>query len=255
MKLAAVLTLCKQLVDSNNNNVWLEIAGFIIFAIGFQPETFASPSPTGANPSTKARLAETYGKLPLSFEANQGQTGEQVRFLSRGPGYTVFLTATEAVLSLGRPPLIKAQSSEQSVIPGKAAGRDAESIRTAQAKRDWMPASASMTQAASRDHRDQDTQPCSVLRIQLVGANPTPRISWVDALPGKALFGAPRMQRGLPSLATVFSQTLRVANVALKRDAAMPPQRLVRHGAKPPLQPRQALSPPDRLHPRPALPP
>jgi hypothetical protein len=36
----------------------------------------------------------------LSFEANQGQTDGRVKFLSRGPGYTLFLTPTEAVLSL-----------------------------------------------------------------------------------------------------------------------------------------------------------
>jgi len=36
----------------------------------------------------------------LSFEVNQGQTDARVKFLSRGPGYTVFLTPTEAVLSL-----------------------------------------------------------------------------------------------------------------------------------------------------------
>ncbi|MGH8604534.1 MAG: hypothetical protein ACREXR_17650, partial [Gammaproteobacteria bacterium] len=171
-------------MDRNRNNVRLGIAGFIILAIGFQPETFASPSPTGPDHPTKAQLAETYGKLPLSFEANEGQSGEQVRFLSRGPGYTVFLTPTEAVLSLERSPLIKAQSSEKSVIPGKAEGRDPES-RDAHAQRDWMPASAGMTRAASKNHRDHDTQPRSVLRLQLVGANPTPRISGVDALPGK----------------------------------------------------------------------
>jgi Beta-propeller repeat len=36
----------------------------------------------------------------LSFEVNQGQTDARVKFLSRGPGYTLFLTPTEAVLSL-----------------------------------------------------------------------------------------------------------------------------------------------------------
>jgi hypothetical protein len=48
----------------------------------------------------RPRLAESYGKLPLSFEANQGQTNARVRFLSRGRGYTLFLTGDEAVLSL-----------------------------------------------------------------------------------------------------------------------------------------------------------
>jgi hypothetical protein len=41
-----------------------------------------------------------YGQLPLSFEINQGQTDPQVNFLARGSGYTLFLTPSEAVLSL-----------------------------------------------------------------------------------------------------------------------------------------------------------
>jgi hypothetical protein len=53
--------------------------------------------------AVKVRIAEGYGKLPLSFEANQGQTDGQVKFLSRGSGYTLFLTSTEAVLALSKP--------------------------------------------------------------------------------------------------------------------------------------------------------
>jgi hypothetical protein len=41
-----------------------------------------------------------YGKLPLVFEANQGQSDPQVRFLFRGSGYTAFLTSGSMVLSL-----------------------------------------------------------------------------------------------------------------------------------------------------------
>ena len=37
---------------------------------------------------------------PLHFEPNHGQTREDVKFLSRGPGYGVYLTANEAVLAL-----------------------------------------------------------------------------------------------------------------------------------------------------------
>src|SRR5437899_5727182 len=50
--------------------------------------------------ATKPHVLATYGKLPLSFEANQGQADPQVKFLSRGRGYTLFLTSTEAVLTL-----------------------------------------------------------------------------------------------------------------------------------------------------------
>lgn len=41
-----------------------------------------------------------FGSLPLSFEANQGQTDPTVKFLSRGDGYTLFLTSDSAVFSL-----------------------------------------------------------------------------------------------------------------------------------------------------------
>ena len=48
----------------------------------------------------KPLLYTKYVNLPLSFEANQGQTDAQVRYLSRGQGYSLFLTDSEAVLSL-----------------------------------------------------------------------------------------------------------------------------------------------------------
>ena len=48
--------------------------------------------------------AVSYGRLPLTFEANTGQTDPAVKFLSRGPGYTLFLTPTEAVLGLIKAP-------------------------------------------------------------------------------------------------------------------------------------------------------
>ncbi len=45
--------------------------------------------------------ADSYGKLPLTFEANQGQTDARVKFLSRGPGRTFYLTASETVIRSG----------------------------------------------------------------------------------------------------------------------------------------------------------
>jgi len=44
-------------------------------------------------------LSNTYGKLPLNFEANQGQVDAQVSFLARMPGYTLFVTSDEAVFA------------------------------------------------------------------------------------------------------------------------------------------------------------
>lgn len=56
-----------------------------------------------ATPADRSRFLDAYAKLPLRFEANQGQSGAPVRFLSRGDGYTLFLTPTGAVLSLAEP--------------------------------------------------------------------------------------------------------------------------------------------------------
>jgi hypothetical protein len=52
------------------------------------------------NSATQGKIVENYGKLPLSFEANSGQTDARVKFLSRGSGYTLFLTSDEAVFTL-----------------------------------------------------------------------------------------------------------------------------------------------------------
>ena len=55
---------------------------------------------TQPDAATKARLNEMYAQLPLSFEANAGQADSRIDFISRGSGYTLFLTPGEAVLAL-----------------------------------------------------------------------------------------------------------------------------------------------------------
>ena len=55
--------------------------------------------PSQAQESTQ-QAGANYGKLPLSFETNQGQTNPSVDFLSHGRGYTLFLRPGEAVLAL-----------------------------------------------------------------------------------------------------------------------------------------------------------
>jgi hypothetical protein len=49
------------------------------------------------------QVIQRYGNLPLSFEINEGQVDRRTKFLSRGPGYELFLTATGLVLTLSKP--------------------------------------------------------------------------------------------------------------------------------------------------------
>lgn len=62
------------------------------------------------------QLVGSYGKLPLSFEVNQGQTDRRVRFLSHGSGYGFYLTARGAVLALQRSGLQPGKQAQASVL-------------------------------------------------------------------------------------------------------------------------------------------
>jgi len=54
----------------------------------------------GQAPAGLAQLAASYGRLPLGFEPNQGQSDPQVKFLTRGSGYSLYLTGNQSVLAL-----------------------------------------------------------------------------------------------------------------------------------------------------------
>jgi hypothetical protein len=105
-----------------------------------------------ASQATKTQLIESYGKLPLSFEANQGQTDPRVKFISRGNGYSLSLTSNEAVLALS----------------GGQARSDAEAGK-----------SASEPGSESRDLK------ATVLRMKFAGAKAQPQVSGEGELPGK----------------------------------------------------------------------
>ena len=51
---------------------------------------------------SRRQIQENFGKVPLSFEVNKGQVNPSIEFLSRGSGYSLFLTPTESVLALSQ---------------------------------------------------------------------------------------------------------------------------------------------------------
>ena len=70
----------------------------------------------------KPALAQQYGNLPLAFEPNQGQSDSRVRFLSRGSGYTVFLTETGPVLAIDGPAGSAIRASVLNARPARIEG-------------------------------------------------------------------------------------------------------------------------------------
>ena len=118
-----------------------------------RPAAIPNPSIADTAPppsAVEAGIRDGYGKLPLSFEANQGQTDPQVKFLARGPGYTLFLTTDGAVFSLSN-------------VKGLGRG-----------------------EFNRLDSGDQGPTSRAVVHMQLVGANVSPRVSGVQKLEGRA---------------------------------------------------------------------
>lgn len=105
------------------------------------------------------RIVEAYGQPPLSFEANQGQTDRQVKFLARGNGYNLFLTPREAVLSLR-----KTEEDDLAATARRYSGPNADRFVIG-------PRAKPTT---------------SVLRMKLLGANRRSKVIGQDQLPGKS---------------------------------------------------------------------
>jgi hypothetical protein len=97
------------------------------------------------------RWSDAYGKLPLSFEENRGQLAEQVRYVSHGHGYELFLTPQEAVLTLPAP-----------------------------VSYDFSPLHRFATLRAIREAYRAQT--ITAVRLRFEGANPAARISATDQL-------------------------------------------------------------------------
>ena len=110
---------------------------------------------TRTNPAADvpARRA-TDSNSPLRFEENQGQTAREVRFVSHGGGYELFLTPQEAVLALH---------------PAR--------------RLDLSPTHRTAYFKAQREARRATKT--AVLRMRLANANKATRIAGIDPLPGR----------------------------------------------------------------------
>src|SRR5690242_134752 len=112
------------------------------------------------------RVLANYGKLPLSFEVNRGQTDGRVKFLARGRGYDLFLTSREAVLSLRK-------SEARSAGGEKFENADSGRI-------------AARTQFFEGGPSRETGLQTAVLRMRIVGANGEAQVKGEEELPGKS---------------------------------------------------------------------
>jgi hypothetical protein len=59
--------------------------------------------PTEPDPATRSRLSDAFARLPLCFEANQGQAASSAQFVSAGRGYKLQLSPSNAELTVRQP--------------------------------------------------------------------------------------------------------------------------------------------------------
>jgi hypothetical protein len=117
--------------------------------------------PPTISPVARARAMKTFAALPMTFEANSGQTDPRVKFLSRAPGYTLFLADQEAVLSLS------------SGSPGSASAKAAQD---------------SQKSPGPRPDKLQAPILTRTVRLKFAGGSMPTAISGRDQLPGKTSY-------------------------------------------------------------------
>jgi len=151
----------------------------IALAGGFRPTSGSKTAKQvatapGLAPAPKAqdsgRVRGRLAALPLAFEANQGQTDPQVKYVARGRGYTVFLTAHDTVFAV--------HSSSLAV--------DTRVTQSHGVARATQPAAE---RATARDRT-------AAIHLRLDGGNPQSQIIAGNQLPGHSNYflGADRRQ-------------------------------------------------------------
>src|SRR5277367_5108759 len=110
-----------MLTSSRRRSIAAFVAASLAIAFSFlffanrsshkQTETKTLPSASKSLGANNAGLAvaspevmQAYGQLPLSFEANQGQSAADVKYLGRGDGYLLSLRGQEADLTFHQAP-------------------------------------------------------------------------------------------------------------------------------------------------------
>ncbi len=139
-----------------------------------------------------ARASEAYGKLPLSFEINRGQSDPAVKFLARGSDYAVYLMPSESFIALRRPAARSSRrpSATAAFEAAQAAFETQEALALASA--DGLPAAIDdrarlyTAEFQRRESLRTGMRPeFDLLRVMLLGASQNPHIAGIDPLPGR----------------------------------------------------------------------
>ncbi len=156
------------------------LASFVAFGPSLRsnspvPSLSSSLQPANSG-AAHARILSSYGKLPLTFEQNLGQTDSRVRFLAHAGDYALFLTSQETVLRLEAP-----VTKDTRVAAPPAPG----SVKTSQT-----------VQESS-----------AIVRLALAGSNPHSPVEGLDLQLGRSNYfignDPAKWHRGVPQYARI----------------------------------------------------
>ena len=157
---------------------------FAVLALGAS-FMLASYAAAQQPPSAKSRPDENFARLPLIFEANQGQSTSHAQYISRGSGYTLFLTADEAMLKLTPP------------------------RRTNDAR---FAASESSPESSAQTDAGKSENFSGLLHLRLMGTNSAAKMSGLEEQQGKSNYfigkDPSRWRTGVPNYAKVQYQNV-----------------------------------------------
>ncbi|MDX6290259.1 MAG: hypothetical protein QOH42_2058 [Blastocatellia bacterium] len=80
--------------------IGLAASCLLVSSLAKRPPVVQATTAADSESAQRSRIATGYGTLPLGFETNLGQAPKGVRFISRGHGYSLYLTQANAVLAL-----------------------------------------------------------------------------------------------------------------------------------------------------------
>lgn len=129
-------------------------------------------------------MLRALGRAPMRFEVNAGQVrgqgSEKVKFLARGPAYTLFLTGQQVVLKLR-------SRSQESVRQLTDRSQTSSLQSTAESRQFKSPTDiGSRTTEATFRFSRRSSLATDVVRMTLEGANPNGQVAGMDELPGKS---------------------------------------------------------------------
>ena len=119
---------------------------------GSQPGKIAQSNP--------AKVQAKFALLPVAFERNDGQTDPQVKYMARGQGYKLYLTSSQAILTVHK------------------RGGDSE-VRTMLEDKRLGPARV-QKMLQQRRKANAKTSEFAVVHMQMLGSNPAAQLAATD---------------------------------------------------------------------------